>query len=79
MMQGNSLALSMASRVCLTSLCWIPFTTSKSLLLYVLIPEQCYPVWSLVLTGEHGEMRLAQRTLEVRGEESRGDRQGEAR
>lgn len=78
-MEGNSLALSVASRVCLTALCWIAFATSKSLTFFVLIVEQSYPVWSLVLTGEHGKMRLVPHTLEVRGVLEGWERRGEER
>lgn len=64
-------AFSVAGRVCLAALCWIAFATSKSRTFSALIQEQSYPVWSLVLTGERGEMRLVPHILEVRGEEER--------
>lgn len=75
-MEGNILDFSVASRVCLTALSWIAFATSKSLTFFVLIPEQSYPVWSLVLTGEHGKMRLVLHTLEVR-RGGRAERRGD--
>lgn len=82
-MEGNSLDLSVASRVCLTALCWIAFATSKSRTFFVLIPEQSCLVWSFVLTGERGRMRLVLHILEVGGvekeERRREERRGETR